>query len=105
MPTKEELKLLDPFKDELTDEVFYNIYKNPVNDGSGNIRNNLKIADKLLFEAGWIIKDGKRINKETGRPLKFTILLVSPEFERIALPFARNLKKTYILLIHLWSIQ
>tara|TARA_B100000427_G_scaffold311202_1_gene301636 strand:+ start:2012 stop:3826 length:1815 start_codon:yes stop_codon:yes gene_type:complete len=93
LPTKEELKLLDPFKDELTDEVFYNIYKNPVNDGSGNIRNNLKIADKLLFEAGWIIKDGKRINKETGRPLKFTILLVSPEFERIALPYAKNLKK------------
>ncbi len=93
LPTKEELELLDPFKDELTDEVFYNIYKNPVNDGSGNIRNNLKIADKLLFEAGWIIKDGKRINKETGRPLKFTILLVSPEFERIALPYAKNLKK------------
>ena len=47
----------------------------------------------MLFDAGWIIKDGKRINKVTGIPLKFTILLVSPEFERIALPFARNLKK------------
>ena len=85
--------MLNPFKKKLPNEVFNATYQNPVNDGSGEIRKNLRIADKLLFDAGWIIKDGKRINKVTGIPLKFTILLVSPEFERIALPFARNLKK------------
>ena len=93
LPSEEELKLLKPFKDQLPKEVFNKIYENPVNDGSGEIRKNLRIADKLLYDAGWLIKDGKRINESTGMPLKFTILLVSPEFERIALPYARNLKK------------
>jgi len=93
LPSGEELKLLKPFKDQLPKEVFNKIYENPVNDGSGEIRKNLRIADKLLYDAGWLIKDGKRINESTGVPLKFTILLVSPEFERIALPYARNLKK------------
>ena len=32
----------------------------------------------------------KLISLITGLPLNFTILLVSPELERIALPFARN---------------
>ena len=93
LPSKEELELLDSFKNQLPNEIFNTIYENPINNGSGNVRKNLRIADKLLYDAGWIIKDGKRINKETGIPLKFTILLVSPEFERIALPYARNLKK------------
>jgi len=93
LPSKEELELLDPFKNQLPNEIFNTIYENPINDGSGDLRKNLRIADKLLYEAGWIIKDGKRINESTGMPLKFTILLVSPEFERIALPYARNLKK------------
>ena len=93
LPSGEELKLLKPFKDQIPKEVFNKIYENPVNDGSGEIRKNLRIADKLLYDAGWLIKDGKRINESTGMPLKFTILLVSPEFERIALPYARNLKK------------
>ena len=93
LPSKKELELLGPFKDQLPNDIFNIPYKNPINDGSGEIRKNLRIADKLLYDAGWIIKNGKRINKDSGLPLKFTILLVSPEFERIALPYARNLKK------------
>ena len=93
LPTNEELILLEPFKNELPEKLFNETFKNPINDGSGNIRKNLRIADKLLYQAGWIIKNGKRINEKSRLPLKFTILLVSPEFERIALPYARNLKK------------
>ena len=93
LPTKEELILLEPFKNKLTKEIFNQTFKNPINDGSGDIRTNLRIANKLLYDAGWIVKDGKRINEKSGIPLKFTILLVSPEFERIALPYAKNLKK------------
>ena len=93
LPSERELELLNSFKNQLPHEIFNTVYKNPINDGSGDIRKNLLISDKLLYDAGWIVKNGKRINKETGIPLKFTILLVSPEFERIALPYARNLKK------------
>ena len=93
LPSDRELKLLEPFRNQLPDSVFNKIFQNPINSGTGDLRKNLRIADKLLFDAGWIIKNGKRINKKTGLPLNFTILLVSPEFERIALPFARNLKR------------
>ena len=33
------------------------------------------------------------VNEETGEPFEFEILLVSPAFERIVLPFQRNLKR------------
>jgi ABC-type oligopeptide transport system substrate-binding subunit len=53
----------------------------------------LKEANKMLNDAGWIIKDGKRMNKETGEPMSFEILLDNPSDEKIALAYARNLKK------------
>ena len=33
------------------------------------------------------------VNEQTGEPMRFEILLVSPAFERIVLPFVRNLKR------------
>ena len=46
-----------------------------------------------MKEAGWIIKDRIRVNAETGQKLEFEILLVSPLFERIALPFTKGLQR------------
>ncbi len=65
----------------------------PVTDGSGNNRANLRQADALLNEAGWVIKDGKRVNKDTGTLLAFEILLDNPLFERLTLPFVQSLKR------------
>ncbi len=93
LPGPEELKLLEPFRADLPPEVFTQEYNPPRGDESGNIRGNLRTASKLLTEAGWVIKDGKRINAKTGKPFAFEMLLVSPLFERIALPFAKNLEK------------
>lgn len=53
----------------------------------------LKEADRMLSNAGWPIKDGKRVNAETGKPMNFEILLENPADEKIALAFARDLKK------------
>ena len=93
LPSPEELKILEPLRGKIPDEVFTKEYKLPVTDGSGNNRANLREADALLNSAGWIIKDGKRVNKDTGAPLTFEILLDNPLFERLALPFAQNLKR------------
>ncbi|MCS5689572.1 MAG: ABC transporter substrate-binding protein, partial [Acidimicrobiales bacterium] len=65
----------------------------PKNDGSGNIRQNLRQASKILTASGWVVKDSQRISEKTGKLLKFEILLVSPLFERIVLPFVKNLEK------------
>ena len=93
LPSQEELAILEPFRKDLPDEVFTKEFKPPVTDGSGNIRKQLLAASKLLKAAGWEIKDGKRVNSETGEELKFEILLISPAFERIVLPFKKNLER------------
>ncbi len=62
-------------------------------DGSGWPRANLRRAFELLAEAGWVVRDLKLVNPETGEPFRFEIMLVSPAFERIVLPFKRNLER------------
>ena len=56
-------------------------------------RENLRAAAALLEAAGWEIRDLKLVNVETGAPMVFEILLYSPAFERIVLPFTRNLEQ------------
>ena len=47
-------------------------------DGSGNIRDGLRAALKLLHAAGWSFKDEKLVNDKTGQPFEFEILLDDP---------------------------
>ncbi len=93
LPTGDELAILERFRGRVPDEVFTSEYNPPATKGDGRIRSNLGIADKLLKDAGWIIKDGKRINEKTGQEMAFELMLVSPAFERISLPFAKNLER------------
>jgi microcin C transport system substrate-binding protein len=93
LPSPAERAILEPMRGRIPDEVFTQEYQPPKTDGSGKIRSNLKVATKLLAEAGWKIKDGKLANVESGMPMEFEILLVSPSFERVALPFKKNLER------------
>jgi microcin C transport system substrate-binding protein len=93
VPKGEELQILEPFRGKVPDEVFTKEYNPPHYDGSGNIRDGLREAIKLLKEAGWTFKNEKLVNDKTGQPFEFEILLVQPEFERIVLPFAKNLER------------
>ena len=93
LPDGEELEILERFRDELPDEVFTTPYWVPSTDGSGWPRDNLIRALELLNEAGWEVRDLQLVNAETGQPMRFEILLVSPAFERIVLPFVRNLTR------------
>lgn len=93
LPEGTERTLLEPFRDQLPPEVFTEVYNPPTTDGPGGLRGNLRQASRLLGEAGWVVRDGQRVNAETGQPLSFEILLVSPLFERIVLPFAQNLER------------
>lgn len=54
-------------------------------------RENMKEADRLLKEAGWVIRDGRRVNAKTGKALSFEIMLDDPANEKIALSFVRSL--------------
>ena len=92
LPSQAELAYLNPYIDQLPKEIFNEEYINPKTDGSGFIRNELQEATKLLQEAGWKLRDGK-LENSNGEPFEFEILLVSPAFERIVLPFIDNLEK------------
>ncbi|MCB1783959.1 MAG: ABC transporter substrate-binding protein [Alphaproteobacteria bacterium] len=56
------------------------------------LRERLRDASALLKEAGWIIKDGKRVNEKNGEPLAFEILVSTPQEEKIALNFSKSLE-------------
>jgi microcin C transport system substrate-binding protein len=93
VPQGRELQILEKFKGQIPDAVFTTEYDPPKYDGSGNIRDGLRKALKLLMEAGWTFKDEKLVNAKTGSPFEFEFLLDNPQFERIVLPFADNLKR------------
>ena len=91
LPDAQELKILTPLKDRIPPEVFTSIYHAPDSDGSGNNRPNLRIAMKMLEQAGWRVVDGKLV--KDGQPFVFEILLDQAIWERISLPFVRNLSR------------
>ncbi len=93
LPSEDELKLLEPLRGRIPDEVFTTEYNPPSTEGKSGLRKNLRAASKLLTDAGWVIKGKQRVNAETGEPFEFEVLLQSPLFERIVLPFAQNLEK------------
>ncbi|MBF0249776.1 MAG: ABC transporter substrate-binding protein [Alphaproteobacteria bacterium] len=93
LPSAAELEILEPYRGRVPDDVFTKAYAPPATDGDGRIRANLKIADDLLKAAGWTIKGKDRVNETTGQTLAFEILLVSPAFERITLPYVKNLER------------
>ena len=92
-PQGEELKILEPFRGKVPDDVFTKEYDPPKYDDKFTIRDGLREAIKLLKEAGWSYKNEKLVNDKTGQPFEFELLLVQPEFERIVLPFVKNLER------------
>lgn len=92
LPSKGELKILEPLKGKIPERIFTEEYNPPVTDGSGNIRNQIRKALKLLKEAGWEVKDKALTSLKTGKPFEFELLLYSPAHERIAVSQQNNLK-------------
>ncbi len=90
-PSEAELALLEPYRDQLPESVFEEAYLPPASDGSGRDRRKLRQASRLLDEAGWVIREGRRVNAETGEPLEIEFLIFSPTFERVIGPYVRNL--------------
>ncbi|WP_395607085.1 extracellular solute-binding protein [Pseudomonas sp. B22129] len=96
-PTPEELAILEPLRGQVPDEVFTQVFKAPVTDGSGMIRDKQLQALALLEQAGWKPKGDKLVNAE-GEPLEFTFLNAQAGLERLLLPYKRNLAQIGITL-------
>ena len=92
LPVGEEKKLLEKLgapNEILTKEIIFPVVQD------SNIRPQLMQALDLLKEAGWTVQKGRLMN-DKGEEFRFEILLDSsgaPAWERIVLPYVRNLKK------------
>ena len=91
IPQGRELALLEPFRDKLPPELFEKPYRPP--GGEGGIRANLRAAKRILAGAGWVVREGALQRARDGLKMAFEILLVDPANEKIALAFARNLRR------------
>jgi microcin C transport system substrate-binding protein len=89
-PSREELALLEPFRGKVPDEVFGEPFVPPVSDGSGQDRTMLRHATRLLDQAGFAVKDGKRVTAQ-GEPISVEFLLDEPSFQPHHMPFIKNL--------------
>jgi microcin C transport system substrate-binding protein len=90
-PSAAELALLEPFRAQLPAEVFETPYTAPVSDGSGQDRKLLREAARLLSEAGYEVKGGRRVDAR-GEALSLEFLITDPVSERILLPYVKNLE-------------
>lgn len=92
LPQGRELEILNTLKDQVPPEVFTKEYVNPIGGDPAKFRENLKTAIGLFKQAGYELKNNKMTNVKTGEAYSFEILLDGPIIERVALPFAKNLK-------------
>jgi microcin C transport system substrate-binding protein len=90
LPSPDELKLLEPFRSQVPDEVFGAPFVPPVSDGSGQDRTLLRKASQLLQEAGLPVKDNKRL-LPNGEVFTIEFLLDEVSFQPHHATFIKNL--------------
>ena len=93
LPEGRELEILAEYRGRVPDEVFTTSYDPPQTDGSGQIRQNLRAAKKLLEEAGWNIVDGVLTHAKTGEVMEIEFLENTSTWERIIAPMVSNLER------------
>ena len=98
LPGSDELKILEPLRAKLDPKVFNSVFEVPRSDASGIIREQQRRAYQLLQEAGWKIVDDKMVDAD-GKPVSLEFLLAQTDFERVLLPYKRNLADLGIELV------
>jgi len=91
-PGPEELRLLEPFRGKVPEEVFGEPFVPPVSDGSGSDRNLLRRADTLLREAG-CKREGNVLKLPNGKPFEIEFLDFQAALQPHTQPFQANLKR------------
>lgn len=87
-----EVELLTPFIAELKPELMDGTFRMPSSDGSGFNRSNARRALELFQAAGYELRGNAMVNKTTGRPYGFEILITKGGSERLMLAYIGALK-------------
>lgn len=93
-PSGKELEILSGYQDKLSKSVFGPAFSYAQGDG----RESLRQASALLRDAGYEVRDGIRVNSETGKPLALELLLTSAADEKIALFYKNSLQRLGVVL-------
>lgn len=117
-PSREELALLEPFRDQVDPEVFGEPWAPPVSDGSGFDRTLLRRANELLLAAGckrdvppttwaetWPMsllsnaprRDASILRLPSGKPFEIEFLDSNPALHPHTQPFVANLRRLGIV--------
>ena len=91
-----ELELLKPYPGAVRADILAGQWAPPVTDGSGGDRTGLRRAFELFAQAGYGLKGTELVHRASGRPFSFEILTTTRDQERLALAYARNLKRAGI---------
>ncbi|WP_114356346.1 MULTISPECIES: extracellular solute-binding protein [Rhodopseudomonas] len=91
-----ERRLLQPYLPRLRTDILDGSYRLPESDGSGRDRAGLRRALDLLEQAGYQLDGTVLRRRDTHQALTFELLVTTREQERIALAFARDLKRAGI---------
>ncbi len=89
-PDADQLALLEPFRGQVSEEVFGEPFLPPVSDGSGQDRALLRTATRILQQAGYAIKDRKLVDPRSER-VTIEFLIDEPTFEPHHNAFIKNL--------------
>ncbi|MDQ8728895.1 extracellular solute-binding protein [Bradyrhizobium sp. LHD-71] len=92
-----ERALLKPFADDVRADIMEGTFRLPSSDRSGRDRGALRRALTLLAQAGYEVSNNVLRKKTTGEPFTFEIMTTTRDQERIALAYARDLKRAGIV--------
>ncbi|WP_247875341.1 extracellular solute-binding protein [Ochrobactrum sp. Marseille-Q0166] len=87
-----ERELLAAFPDAVRKEVLEGTWHPSTTDGTGHDRGPAKEAYELLIDAGFSFEHGKAIDP-SGKQFQFEIMTRSPDEEKVALAYKRNLAR------------
>ncbi len=92
LPEGRELEILNAFRDRLPPEIFTTPVAPPEAADEDSFRAQLLKAETMLHAAGYRVKADQLFTKD-GQPVRFEIMLSNPAEEKIALTWARALKR------------
>ena len=93
LPSAAELAILEPYRDRVPPRVFTDVYRVPETGGRGVPRDLLVRAERLLSAAGWVLRDGRRVHRDSGEQMTLDFMYAGDHLERVGLPYVKTLEK------------
>ncbi len=93
LPSADELELLEPFRDQLPERLFTEVYAPRSSSGYGYDRERIDKALALFNEAGWVLDHGKLVHHETRERFTVDFVFVSAMLLRAEMPYIERLNR------------